>query len=388
MENKNLFAKTFYTFFVNGLMALMIGAILPYLMSDYQLGYDLGGLLLSSHALGNFLASFAVSYLVIKLGRKKTIVLLSTLIAVGFLGIILTSNKVILVFMFLLTGLGRGSISNMDNSIINDAAVGQTAPLNILHTFFAVGAITSPFFASICISHGLSWKFVVGVGIIFAISAVVVYLLMDVDGIVHQEKQVSETISRPFYQNTYFYIAAGLLFFYLGFENSVNSWVVTYLKDTEIMSGTMAQNYLSLLWTVIILGRLTCAYVSKYIKKETLILVNCIFAAIFFTIFMFLTDAKLIFGCIIAMGFFLAGIYPTTISTIGAVLKGQSTAMAMLLAAGTLGGIVMTYITGAVAKRMGIHGGMVLIIVDVCIMVLFAILLKLKFKNKKVTDMN
>ncbi len=55
-------------------------------------------------------------------------------------------------------GIGRGSVSIFNNSIINDYGDGTPAALNILHTFFAFGAFLAPFLTSSMTALSFSWK--------------------------------------------------------------------------------------------------------------------------------------------------------------------------------------------------------------------------------------
>ncbi len=75
-----LFLPCYFAFFVNGAMVLAVGAVLPYIIQEAGLSYGLAGGLLSTFAIGNLLASFVNPLMAAKLGRKATIVLLSSLI--------------------------------------------------------------------------------------------------------------------------------------------------------------------------------------------------------------------------------------------------------------------------------------------------------------------
>lgn len=51
--------------------------------------------------------------------------------------------------------------------------------------------------------------------------------------------------------------------------------------------------------------------------------------------------------------FFFAGIYPTTVSSVGNIIKGSTTGMSLFLAIAALGGIVTPQIVGFLADRIG-----------------------------------
>jgi len=379
-SQKSVFAVCFYAFFINGVIALIFGAIMPLILTDYGMGYDEGGMLLSIQSVGNLIASFLGGIVSVYLGRKRAIILLSSMTVLGFFTMIVSSSPAFLLIPFFLTGIGRGSVSNLSNTIVNDVSEEGTAPLNILHTFFAVGAFMAPFFASWALNRGLSWKFVLGVITVMASIMVILFFTMKIDNSSQDRKDKSERgkISLDFLKNIDFYLSGGILFFYVGVEYAVNGWIVTYLKDTGIMSTSFAQKILSMLWIIIIFGRLFSAYISRSVDKKTILLASSIGTMFFFVLFLLSSNVWMITACILGLGFCLAGIYPTAVSNVGGVLKGSSLAMGTLLGIAGVGGILMPYITGVVAEKQGIAGGMVAISVAVVLMFVFTLMNKLR----------
>lgn len=381
---KKILAGCFYAFFINGITALIIGAIMPEILASFNMGYNQGGMLLSFQSIGNLLASFFSGMVFLYLGRKTGIVLLSSMTALGFFTMTITKSPSFLLLPFFLTGLGRGSVTNMSNTIVNDVGDGKPGPLNILHMFFAVGAFMAPFFASWSFRMGLGWKFILRVVAGLAVLMVLTYGRMDIGNkkANKQEKNEDKKASFDFLKNIDFYLSSGILFFYVGVEYAVNGWIVTYLKDTGIMSTSLAQTILSLLWIVIIFGRLFSAYISKTVDKKTILLASSIGTMIFFVLFLLSSSIWAIVACILGLGFCLSGIYPTTLSNVGGVLKDSSLAMGTLLGVAGLGGILMPYITGVVAEKVGIAGGMVTI--GVAAVLMFLCTLANKLRSRKV----
>jgi fucose permease len=351
----------------------MLGAIMPMLLSDYSMGYDKGGMLLSFHSMGSLLASFIAGILPSCLGRKNSIIMLSSAWVVGFLGILATRSPLILMVMFLFTGIGRGGINYNNNAIVNDIAEGDPKALNLLHAFFAVGAFIAPFLTSFCVIIGLGWKFTIVVVILLALAMVFFYGTIGIGNEKSNAGSRDRSKSLDFLRNADFYLSCGILFFNTGTEYAVNGWVVTYLKDAGIMTTSLAQAVLSMLWIAIIAGRLFCGYISKYVDKRDILLGSSIGTAVFFVLFMLLFNVWAIIACIIGLGFCLSGIYPTAITNAGTAIKGSGLAMGILLSAAGLGGITMPYITGAVAEKAGIAGGMTAISVFAALLFVFTL---------------
>lgn len=384
-EQNRILNASFYAFFINGITALIIGAIMPSLLTDFNMGYDEGGMLLSFQSLGNLLASFLGGVISVYLGRKNAIVSLSLMTSVGFAGMLITKSPVFLILPFFLTGVGRGSVSNMSNTIVNDVSDGNPKDLNILHTFFAIGAFMAPFFASWSLNNDFSWRFVLSVVILLAITMTIIFSTTKIDNtrVTRKTKDMKKDSSLSFLKSMDFYLTSGILFFYVGVEYAVNGWIVTYLKDSGIMSTSLAQKILSILWIIIIFGRLFIAYISNKVDKRTILLASSVGTMVFFLLFLVSTNIWAIIGCILGLGFCLSGIYPTAISNAGNVLKGSSLAMGTLLGIAGLGGILMPYITGVIAESQGIKGGMVAVGVAVILMFLCTLANRLRKVSKE-----
>lgn len=374
MTNQNkIINRCFYAFLISGLTVLMIGAIIPYMREERGFSYTVAGSFLSAYAIGNFSASFFSPFLASKIGRKKTIVLLSSLVPLSFLVVFFSTSATIIFIAFLAAGLGRGAISNINNAVVNDTSNGSSAKINILHTYFAVGAFIAPFLTSTFINFGLTWKHVLMTTIILSITGVIAYGTMKLqDDYIKVEKEIKPA-NNKYLKSVDFYLIGFLLFFYLGLENCVNGWFVSYLQDTGVMSATYATNLVSIVWICVIIGRLTCAYLSKKFSKKRIILINSIGCVSFFLLLISTTNIVLITISIIGLGLFLAGIYPTGVANAGTLIKGSTTGMAMLLAIASLGGIIMPQIIGVFADKIGMSGAIGILAIDVLIMLILAI---------------
>ena len=167
-----------------------------------------------------------------------------------------------------------------------------------------------------------------------------------------------------YYKNPVFYIMGFLLFLYIGLENCVNGWFVTYFKSMGIMSSTYATNLVSVTWIMVMLGRLTTAKLSAVIDKNRLIFAYCIATTVFFLLLIATHNLYVITFAIAGLGFFFAGIYPTGVSCAGSVLKGSDTAMSMLLAIAALGGIITPQIVGIIADGAGMAAAITVLLIN------------------------
>ena len=383
MNNKiRLFLPCYFAFFVSGAFVLSVGAILPYIIEEAGINYSAAGSYLSAFAIGNLLASFINPVMARKIGRKATIVSLAALIPIMLFVITLMPPIPVIFTAFVLMGIGRGSVSIINNAVVNDNTNGKPAALNLLHMTFAVGAFASPFMVSLFMSFGLGWRMPVYVLAVASAISVIGYAWMKLDYNWPKEadKMAKNVNSKPFYKEAVFYVMGFLLFLYLGLENCVNGWFITYFKSLGIMSSAYATNLVSVTWVMVMLGRLLTARLSQKVNKNKLIMAYCIATAVFFAMLIATTNLVVITIAIAGLGFFFAGIYPTSVSSAGGVLKGSTTGMSLFLAIAALGGIITPQLVGWIADGMGMVAGILVLCFNAVGMLVLSII---NVKNNK-----
>jgi fucose permease len=361
----------YFAFFVNGAMVLMVGSVLPYIISEAGISYGKAGSMLSAFAIGNLLASFVNPPLVSRLGRKATIVLYSALLPITWLVVAGLPSFAVMCAAFVLMGIGRGSVSIYNNVVVNDNTNGKPSALNMLHMTFAMGAFISPFMTSVFINLGYSWRGMVYTVVAGSALACFFYGVMSPREAAGKKTEASGDAGvsaagehgdvAPFYKNPVFYVMGMLLFLYLGLENCVNGWFVTYFKSMGIMSDSYASDLVSITWVMVMVGRLLTAKITGFVDKNRLILVYCVATAAFFLLLISTNSLAVITLAIAGLGFFFAGIYPTTIASVGGILRGSTTGMSMFLAIAALGGIVTPQLVGVVADKTGLVGAILLL---------------------------
>ena len=363
----------FFVFAVNGLYSMVLGSLLPLISAEYNLNNTISGGLISAHQTGNLISAFIAGVLPLYLGRKKSVIFLCSFVVLGFSMMILTGNPMLLLLGFLFTGLSRGSISNFNNTVVNEVSNSSPVALNVLHSVFAVGALVSPFLVILSTNfYGeLGWKITAGIIIVLAIISMILFSKMKIDNIKKTEKV---NMSYDFMKNREFCISAGILFFYLCAEATINGWMVKYFIDSRIMTIEYAQMLASLLWLVILMGRLTCAFLGVRISKKTLLLLTSCGTAGFYILLLSTNNITVITIAIMGLGFSMAGIYPTTVSTVGNITKAYPMAMGVLLMVGGIGAIIMPIITGALSDSFGIFAGMGAIIAAIIFMIVCVVL--------------
>lgn len=361
-EKKQLFF-TYAAFLLNGALALSIGSLLPFVRESKGLNYAFAGLLVSLHSVGNLISSFASGALAAAIGRKKSILLFNVCYALSCIMLMAGSNLLTLALAYLMTGLARGASSNFGNYTINSIAPGRAEFLNGLHAMFSIGAFCFPILlTALTREHAEGWIYACCILAAMGVLSWLFYLMIPDSERVAAQKDGSGGAKGSdrfgFFREPLFYLCTFTLFFYLCAEQGVIGWMITYFKDMGLLGDALSQLMASILWIMILAGRLTTALASGKVPKERLLLVMGIgFVGFFFWLLLCRETALIIIG-IMGFGYSMAGIYPTVVSFCGELIQKYSMAWSFILTIASLGSILMPMIIGRIAESAGIACGM------------------------------
>jgi fucose permease len=365
---KKQFIMTYAVFLANGMLALSIGSLLPFIRDQRGLDYAFCGLIVSLHSVGNLISGFMAGALPLWIGRKKSILLFELFFPLSFLIILFGNNNFLLAFAFFATGLARGASSNYCNTKINSIATGVAWVLNGLHAMFAIGAFVFPLLLMLITKDaGEMWVWACGGLMILGVITWIIYLLIpEADDAKNASEKESKNENKNkertdlfgFFKEPLFYICTGTLFFYLCAEQGVIGWMITYFKDTGLLPPNLAQVTASILWVMILAGRLTTAYASTRVKKENLLPAMGFGIVAFFIVLILSKSTLPIVIGIMGFGFSMAGIYATTVSFAGELIRKYSLAWSFILTTASFGSILMPSIIGLIAENISIATGM------------------------------
>lgn len=380
-EKKQQFCISYAVFIINGMLALSIGSLLPFIRDLRGLDYAFCGLLVSLHSVGNLVSSFAAGTLPVFIGRKKSILIFNSFFAAAYLILIFAGSELLLGFAFLMTGLARGATSNFNNTAINNLAPGKAWTINGLHAMFSIGAFLFPILLTVLTAINAEyWIYALYFMAAMGILSWILYFLLP-DG--ENEKNGTERRKKKkesdfiFFKEPIFLLCTAILFFYLCAEQGVIGWLITYFKDSGLLSASVSQMMASVLWIMILAGRLSAAWLSTKMKKEKLLLLMGIGFVFFFFVLLAGRSTPLIVIGIMGFGYSMAGIYPTTVSFAGFIIQKYMLAWSFMLTIASFGAIIMPSIIGKIAETAGIVYGMTsvaaVIIVDLCLIVFLRI---------------
>jgi len=365
------FAGSYEVFILNGMLALSIGSLIPFIREAKGFDYVFSGLLVSLHSVGNLLASFLAGILPAFLGRKRSILLFNACFAIAYALILMGESPVTLIAAFVMTGMARGATSNFCNSVINEIGPGKAWMLNGLHGMFSIGAFLFPILLMLITGvGGGSWEIACGFMLVMGLLSWAIYAMMPVeeqagrreaerDAYTENRKQKAKAAdSFGFFREPLFYLCTVTLFFYLCAEQGVIGWLITYFKDTGLMSPELSQVMASVQWIMMLAGRLGVAWLSVRTDKNRLLRIMGVGFTAFGLLLLAGRTAPLIVAGIMGFGLSMAGIYPTTVSFAGALMQRYKYVWSFILTLASLGSILMPSVIGRIAENAGIAAGM------------------------------
>lgn len=379
-RGKKQLCFTYLAFMMNGLLALSLGSLLPFIRESRGLNYAFAGLIVSLHSVGNLISSFTAGILSVAIGRKRSILLFNTCFALSYLLIIFGTNNLCLALAFFMTGLARGASSNFANATVNDLAPGKASVLNGLHAMFSIGAFSFPIFLTILTRADANrWILACYCMALMGVLSWLLYFMIPASAEKKEKKEKGES-SFGFFREPLFYLCTFTLFFYLCAEQGVIGWLITYFVDTGLLSDSLSQLMASVLWIMILAGRLTSAWAAERVRKERLLLAMGVgFVFFFFWLLLGRNTMFIVIG-IMGFGYSMAGIYPTTVSFSGKLIQKYSMAWSFILTIASLGSILMPTVIGRIAERAGIASGMssvaAVVLIDLALIVLLNVYIK------------
>lgn len=377
-QENRLMATTLFVFFVSGASSVLLGNLMPFLREVYGFSYAHQGLLLSLPSWGNLVSIFLTGYMPTFIGRRKTVLLTAVWMALAF-AVFTTGlgGAALLPVACLMTGIARGGNTNFSNTMMstlpgNKSAIGY----NLLHGAFAVGAVLSPLMLIACTRNDNGgWRIMTAGIMVLCLVQLCVYAKMRLpaEKITKSIKQVD----RSFLKNRNFWLGAMILFFYISAEYAIVNWLVTYFKDTGILSAQVSQLMTSLLWVVIFIGRMIGAALVGRVPRKYILLADGIGLLCFFMLVFFSRSELPIFIGIMGVGLFMATIYTSALALGTESIRGNDVGVSTMILIGSTGGIITPAVVGVVAERAGIQTGMG-VVLGVTAMLLAAIVLSIR----------
>lgn len=334
--------------FIYGMIAAMLGTILPELSDRFHLSPSQNGSIAFVQALGLILASLAVGPLLDNEGKKIGLILGLALISVALFALPRSPGfRSILLLLFLL-GVGGGILVTAANSLVSDVSETHRATaLNLVNLFFGLGALATPFISANLFQR--NW-----VRLCYTIAALTVVTLViqavtEMPGPTGAGRFVFSDVA-PVLGRPLLFMIGLFLFLYIGCEVGIWNWLVRHLIAQGIPESR-ALNILSLGFALgMLIGRAGILPILRHVPAITVTMVGS--AAMAVTTFFMLRTTRTGVALVLVFlaGISMAPVFPTTLAIVGdAFPRMTSTAIGFVITCGWTGLAVSSRIIGLIA---------------------------------------
>lgn len=334
--------------FVYGMIAAMLGTILPNLSERFHLTPSQNGTIAFAQALGLMIASLAVGPLVDDEGKKAGLILGLAFISIALFALPRSSGFRSVVFLLFLLGVGGGIVVTGANALVSDVAEAHRASaLNLVNLFFGLGGFATPFISanllkrdSVRLCYTVACLSVLTLGIQAATrmpppAGAGRFILADAGAV----------LGRPLLLLLGFF-----LFLYVSCEVGIWNWLVRHLIAQGIPESR-SLNILSLGFALgLLIGRVVVSPILVHVSAINVTLAASVSMAV--ATFLMLRTAKpsTAFALVFLAGLSMAPVFPTTLAIVGdAFPRMTGTAIGFVITCGWAGLAVSSRLIGSIA---------------------------------------
>lgn len=334
--------------FVYGVIAAMLGTILPGLSERFHLTPNQNGVIAFAQALGLMIASVGVGPLIDNEGKKIGLIIGLALIALALAGLPKARGFSSIIVLLFLLGLGGGVVVTGANALVSDVAEQHRGTaLNLVNLFFGLGGMATPFIAANLLKRDIV-KLCYAAGV-FAVIALAVQWAAPIPGPTGVQSFVladaGAVLAKPI-----LLLCGLLLFLYVSCEVGVWNWLAQHLIAQGIPESR-ALNVLSLGFALgLLVGRVAVSPILITVPPATVTLVSAVAMALTSYLALSARTVKAAWILVFCAGVAMAPVFPTTLAIVGdAFPRMTGTAIGFAITCGWLGLAVSSRIIGAIA---------------------------------------
>ncbi len=343
-SGKQLILAVILTIFVYGVIAAMLGTIMP----TFDLTMEQKGNIAFAQAVGLIIASVSVGPLIDNKGKKTGLLLGLSLVAIALYLLPNVGGYLPRMACLLLLGFGGGVIVTAANALLSDIGEERRASvMNFLNLFFGLGGLATPFIAANLVG-GDPVKLCYLAAVLTTV-ALVLNIVTPMPGPTGERgfrfSEAGQVLGRPV-----LYLLAFFMFLYISAEVGVWNWLASYLIGRGIPKER-ALNILSLGFALgMLVGRVVVSRILIKVAAPTVTMGAAALMALTTYLMLETSDPNVAWIAVFCAGLAMAPVFPTTLAMVGdAFPKGTATAMGIVITSGWIGLAVSSPIIGGLA---------------------------------------
>jgi len=336
--------------FVYGLIAAMLGTILPDISRRFNLTPKQNGNIAMAQAVGLMIGGFFVGPLMDVEGKKIGLLLGLGFIAGSLFGLKSAKGYGSVALMMFLLGAGGGAIVTGANTLppyIHIGGLTTGGVFNLLNLFFGLGGLVTPLIAA-RLFHNQSGKLLLFASALAAITFVI-HAVTEMPGaaqqVAFQASMVTDLLEKPA-----LLALSAMLFLYVACEVGVWNWLVRHLAAQGVPEKK-ALTMLSLGFALaLLIGRVAISPILTSVSPERVLVGAGVLMAISTFLMLQSKSDTVAWVTVFLGGLAMAPVFPTALSVVNTRFPDSAaTATGIATTAGWFGLVVSSPLIGAIA---------------------------------------
>lgn len=339
------------TYMVIGIAHVVVGSVMEPMLRDYHLHYQDGGQIIMNQFLGFLIGVLGISWLLRKLGRKKTLLFALGSLTIGEIVYASGLGWNWMLVSSLFVGIGFGLSEALIGAFVIDVSKERAAvAMSRVEVFFSVGALAMPLLAAFFIQIE-KWQLSFWTVALFSGLAFVLWMLYWPHKTLHPtvvQRTVSNALPR-YEKQSFSFLFIGALFFvvYVGLEMSFANYLPSFLVAKGELEASSATAGMGLFWGAMSIGRLFAGHLAIRYGSGQYLLVSCVVAVLILVSLAVVSHSWIMIGLALLLGFTLSGVFAIALVFVNDGLPGMiERTTSILIACGGLGGAIFPKFTG------------------------------------------
>ena len=335
-----------------GMIAAMLGTILPELSKKFGLSPKQNGNIGMAQAIGLMIGSFLAGPLMDLQGKKLGMLVSLAIIALALIGLRSATGYGSVAGLMLMLGTGGGALVTAAFAVAGEISVPWlqgAAVFNAVNLFFGLGGLITPLVAARVFQNNANRLLIFAAAIaLIALAVNGVTEMAPASGTVaFQADKISILVGSPV-----LLLLSFALFLYVACEVGVWNWLARHLIAQGVPESK-ALTILSLGFALgLLLGRVAVVPVLGSVTPKMVLLGAAVLMAITTYLMLQTGNPQTAWIFVFLGGLAMAPVFPTALGLVGGAFKAQgldATATGLASAAGWLGLVVSSPVIGSIA---------------------------------------
>ncbi len=372
-----------FSFLMVGIVTFILGNILPIISKNLNLNDEQSGFFSTSQFWGSIIGTVSTAFLIRRIGFVKTVGVGFMLFVIGLSGVNLSAFWLCWASVSIY-GIGVGLL--IPSTLMLTAAINPiktTSALNLMSSFWALGAVVSQPFVSLFGGGALTIPtlLIVSLSLVF----VIIYLIIFKDFSVEQNDSVSNLPAPSIWSDprSWLIIAFGLCD--VGIESGVGIWLTTFTFRSNLPIEIAWLSATPIFFGFFAVGRAIAAVLARFLSNHQIIWASLTLTLLGTILLIFSTGWQTIFFSAAILGLGLAAVFPTNMArfteTFGASANKQTVPLFVM---GSVGSMIIVWLIGYFSTAYNsLKAGLGVLLGAAIILLILQFLFQLQGKQNK-----